>query len=381
MIFLFAFCILSILRFSSGFNLTVLHVNDVHSHFEEVSLNTGTCKEDMKRREECYGGVARMATYIRQTRASDPDTLLLNGGDFYQGTMWYSVFKYQPVVEFSNLLNYTAGSLGNHDWDDGGEGLQPFVSGVNFPVLAANLGSTLVRKVARSTVVRVRGRLVGIIGFITPDTATISNPGLNNTFLDIVPSVRQEAKSLKGLGVEIIIAVGHAGYTLDKELARRVAELDLVVGGHSHTFLYTGSPPSVERAQGEYPTYVVQDSGKVVPVVQAYCYTKYLGHLQLQFDSQGELLRPVAGVGVSSALPVLLDRSIQPDPAVERKLEKYQRVLRPYRQKVGSSTTPLIKLDNQENLLGNLVTDSMLAVWDDVQVDPLSSGLTESTLT
>ena len=77
-----------------------------------------------------------------------------------------------------------------------------------------------------------------------------------------------------GLGVEIIIAVGHAGYTVDKELARRVGEVDLVVGRHSHTFLYTGPPPSVERpqAQGEYPTYVVQDSGRVVPVVQAYCY-------------------------------------------------------------------------------------------------------------
>ena len=68
-----------------------------------------------------------------------------------------------------------------------------------------------------------------------------------------------------GLGVEI---------TVDKELARRVGEVDLVVGRHSHTFLYTGPPPSVERpqAQGEYPTYVVQDSGRVVPVVQAYCY-------------------------------------------------------------------------------------------------------------
>ena len=375
MIFLFfVFCISSILKLSSGFNLTVLHVNDVHSHFEEVSVNTGTCKEEQKRRADCYGGVARMATYIRQTRATDPDTLLLNGGDFYQGTMWYTVFKYQPVVEFSNLLNYTAGSLGNHDWDDGGEGLQPFVSGVNFPVLAANLGSSMVRNVARSVVVRVRGRLVGIIGFITPDTATISNPGLNNTFLDIVPSVSQEAKSLKGLGVEIIIAVGHAGYKVDKELARRVGELDLVVGGHSHTFLYSGPPPSVERSQGEYPTYVVQDSGRVVPVVQAYCYTKYIGHLHLQFDSQGELLRPVAGVGVSSARPVLLDHNIEPDQAVERKLEKYQTVLRPYRQRVGSSSTSLIKVDNQENLLGNLVTDSMLAVWDDVQVDQLSSA-------
>ena len=368
MIFLLVFCISSTLKLSSGLNLTILHVNDVHSHFEEVSLNTGTCKEDMKRRGECYGGVARMATYVRRTRDSDPETILLNGGDFYQGTMWYSVFKYQPVVEFSNILNYTAGSLGNHDWDDGGEGLQPFVTGVNFPVLAANLGSTLVRNVVKSTVVRVRGSLVGIIGFITPDTATISNPGLNNTFLDIVSSVSQEAKSLKGLGVDIIIAVGHAGYVVDQDLARRVGELDLVVGGHSHTFLYTGTPPSVERVQGEYPTYVVQDTGRVVPVVQAYCYTKYIGHLQLQFDDQGELVRPVAGVGVRSARPVLLDHRVKPDPAVERKLTKYQRVLQPYRQEVGTSTTQLIKLDNQENLLGNLVTDSMLAVWDDVQV-------------
>ena len=144
------------------------------------------------------------------------------------------------------------------------------------------------------------------------------------------------------------------------------------------TFLYTGPPPSVERPQGEYPTYVVQDSGRVVPVVQAYCYTKYIGHLQLQFDSQGELLRPVAGVGVRSARPVLLDHSVEQDLAVQRKLFKYQQVLQPYRQKVGSSITSLIKLDNQENLLGNLVTDSMLAAWEDVQVR--SAQITESVL-
>ena len=136
------FCLNSRITLSASLNLTILHVNDVHSHFEEVNVNTGTCKDDVKLRGECYGGVSRMVTYIRQARQSDPETLLLNGGDFYQGTMWYTVFKYQPVVEFSNVLNYTAGSLGNHDWDDGGEGLQPFVNGVNFPVLAANLVSS-----------------------------------------------------------------------------------------------------------------------------------------------------------------------------------------------------------------------------------------------
>ena len=81
------------IKFSSSFNVTLLHVNDVHSHFEEVNVNTGTCKDDMKERGECYGGVSRMASYISQVRHSDPDTLLLNGGDFYQGTMWYTVFK------------------------------------------------------------------------------------------------------------------------------------------------------------------------------------------------------------------------------------------------------------------------------------------------
>lgn len=61
---------------------------------------------------------------------------------------------------------------------------------------------------------------------------------------------------------------------------RQIEEIDVVVGGHSHTFLYTGTPPSVEQPKGPYPTYVTQASGKVVPVVQVYCYTKYLGHLK-----------------------------------------------------------------------------------------------------
>ena len=64
---------------------------------------------------------------------------MLNAGDLYQGTIWYTILKYQPVVELANMLNYTAISLGNHDFDNGIEGLIPFLKGVNFPVLAANM--------------------------------------------------------------------------------------------------------------------------------------------------------------------------------------------------------------------------------------------------
>ena len=175
-------------------HLTLLHVNDIHSHFEEVNVNTGTCKDDMKMRKECYGGMSRMAGYVQKVRAADPEALLLNAGDYYQGTMWYTIFKYEPVVEFSNLLNYSVMALGNHDFDDGSEGLQPFLEQVNYPVLAANLNTSVLAGIEKSTVLMVKGRRVGVIGYVTQDTGTISQPGAGNAFLDVIQSVREEAK-------------------------------------------------------------------------------------------------------------------------------------------------------------------------------------------
>ena len=340
----------------------------MHSHFEEVNIKTGTCKLADKDKGNCYGGLSRIFSYVKDVRREDPEALLLNGGDFYQGTMWYTIFKYQPVIEFSNLLNYTCGSLGNHDWDDGGEGLKPFVKQANFPLLAVNILSETVPEVRSSVVVTVRGVKIGIIGYITPETVTISNPGNRTYFYDIIPSVREEAKTLKSFGVNILVAVGHAGYSLDKELARSVEELDIVVGGHSHTFLYTGQEPSIEQAEGQYPTFIRQKSGRVVPVVQAYCYTKYIGHLELQFDEEGELLKPVETYGVWFAEPVLLDSSIVRDEWIETKFKKYLSVLQPYKEVVGSTLVPLERNENDESLLGNVVSDSMLSVWSEAQV-------------
>ena len=108
-------------------------------------------------------------------------------------------------------------------------------------------------------------------------------------FLDEVESVKREARRLKDLGVSIIIATGHAGYDIDLKMAAEIEELDLVVGGHSHTFLFTGDDKpegSIEHVEGDYPTYVKQANGRVVPVVQVYCYSKYLGHLELNFDKE-----------------------------------------------------------------------------------------------
>jgi len=92
----------------------------------------------------------------------------------------------------------------------------------------------------------------------------------------------KETRKLVDQGINIIIALGHSGYEKDKEIARRCPDVDLVVGGQSHTFLYSGKAPSKEVSEGPYPTIVVKPDGRKVPVVQAYAYTKYLGNLLLE---------------------------------------------------------------------------------------------------
>lgn len=86
---------------------------------------------------------------------------------------------------------------------------------------------------------------------------------------------------MRNKGVNIIIALGHSGYDVDRDIAKNCPLVDAVIGGHSNTFLYSGKQPDIEKIDGPYPTIVTQKSGKKVPVVQAYAYTKYLGEFRL----------------------------------------------------------------------------------------------------
>lgn len=90
-----------------------------------------------------------------------------------------------------------------------------------------------------------------------------------------------EAKRLRNKGINIIIALGHSGYEVDKKVALHCPDVDVVIGGHSHTFLYTGTPPEKEKPEGKYPTVVTRRNGQQVPVLQAYAFTKYMGKIDL----------------------------------------------------------------------------------------------------
>lgn len=99
----------------------------------------------------------------------------------------------------------------------------------------------------------------------------------------------EEAEILRNNGVHIIIALGHSGYETDQKIARNCPLVDAVIGGHSNTFLYSGDQPDAEKIDGPYPTVIKQSTGKVVPVVQAYAYTKYMGELKLSVSTVGTI--------------------------------------------------------------------------------------------
>jgi len=364
--------------------LDVLHINDIHSYFEETNKDSARCRDT----QDCYGGIARIYSKQKEIRHKNPDTtIFLNAGDFYQGTLWYTKFKYEPMIKFGNHLNYTAMGLGNHDFDDGVKGLIPFADATEFDLLACNMviseSTALVegQHFSKSVVKVINGTKVGIIGFIT-QTSSYNFPNSAITFRDEIASIKAEAERLDNEGVKILIGLGHSGYVIEQKIAEQVPLLDLVVGGHSHTFLYTPIDESdvpQDYVEGPYPTYVVSDSGKTIPVVQAKKYSKYLGHLTLHFDANGELKTPIKREGISFAKPYLMDNSVIPDPDTLRMMESYQADLTEYKATLGNTSELMfipddIFGDSFESNLGNALTESMAAVYNDSYIALLNNG-------
>lgn len=213
-----------------------------------------------------------------------------------------------------------------------------------------------VTNLKKSIVLEVKNNKIGIIGYLTPDTKFLVSPN-NIEYIDEVISVQEEADKLKSEGVNIIIALGHSGYEADKRIAKEVQGVDLVIGGHTNTFLWNGKTPDIEQIVGAYPTVIRQSSGKKVPVVQAYAYTKYLGKLHLKFDNKGELIS-------FDGQPILLDHSVAQEQDVLDLLETFRPGILNFTKNVVGKADVLLNgggaCREKECNLGNLIADSMV---------------------
>uniref|UniRef100_A0A3B5KF59 5'-nucleotidase n=1 Tax=Takifugu rubripes TaxID=31033 RepID=A0A3B5KF59_TAKRU len=345
---------------SWSWDLVLLHTNDVHARVEESDLYSGKCVSG-----GCFAGVARRSTMIQRIRSSHGNVLLLDAGDQFQGSVWFSFYKGAEAAHFMNKLRYDAMAIGNHEFDNGVDGLMaPFMEDVRFAVLSANirpdetLAATFGASCLPYKIFTVGGEKVGVVGYTSQETPALSRPGPHLKFEDEVTSLQLQVDKLQTMGVNKIVALGHSGFLVDQDIARKVRGVDVVVGGHTNTFLFTGTPPSNEIPAGPYPFMVESDDGRQVPVVQAYAYGKYLGYLKVTFDPEGNVVS-------STGNPILLNSSIPQDPDVLAEVEEWKKNLANYSSQLVGKT--LVFLDGTNPMcrfgecnLGNLICDAMV---------------------
>ncbi|XP_058127656.1 protein 5NUC-like [Anopheles ziemanni] len=350
----------------AAFELIVLHNSDMHARFEQTGAYGEECKPSDVANNRCYGGFARVAHKVREYRRAELfgglPVLYLNAGDTYTGTAWFTVYQNTIAAAFLNRLQPDAISLGNHEFDLGVDGLVPFLNEVKFPVVVANLNlsnTPTMRNISalrRSTVFTKAGVRVGVIGYLTPETKQIT-PASTVAFTDEIKAINIEAAALKAQGVNILIALGHSGLERDRAIAAGCPEVDVVIGGHSHTFLYSGTVPDVDVPAGPYPVMVTNAVGKQVPVAHAYAYTKYLGCLHLQFDADGNLM-------TVNGNPILLNGSVHREADVLRLLQRFRPGVMQLGYQIGHTNVHLdaSRCRFEECNIGNMLADSLVAV-------------------
>uniref|UniRef100_A0A182NMA1 5'-Nucleotidase C-terminal domain-containing protein n=1 Tax=Anopheles dirus TaxID=7168 RepID=A0A182NMA1_9DIPT len=341
------------------FPLSVFHVNDVYSRFNQVNLEGFTCIGQ----EACQGGYPRLVSAVRQLQAGAENSLYLNSGGSFKGTLWYTVHRWEVVAAMLNVLPADAMTLGRFDFFHGLEGLNPFMAASETPIVLTNVdnsGEPSFTNFERSLVVERAGRRIGLLGVIRTDVSAIGRPG-NLTFTDPVEAVRTESARLAAEGVDIVVVLSYNGFNTERRLARECGpHVDLVVGAQSNTVLFSGDNGDFPlEVEGEYPTVEFQPDGRRVLVVQAGSYARLVGNLTLYFDEDGE-------VDSWEGNPVFLDSSVVEDPAT-------MTALLPFREEVellGNRTVAVadVNMSREECVtgectLGTLITDSMVRAF------------------
>ncbi len=280
-------------RLSRGTRITILHVNDTHSHLDAI----GPRRDQL---EGTSGGLARAATVIAAAKQADPDTLLVHAGDFFQGTVYFPMTAGVAELSILSSLGLDAMTLGNHEFNLTPAALLGSLSTVfapvdglpdgtlaASPVVSSNLDfrnqslDGLQRYVQRRLVKEVGGIRVGFFGLVTPDPAEqfrtedpadpADPPAIDERFADLAA---QEAAALRATpaSADVVVLLSHLGIEWDRRLARTVQGIDAVISGHDH----------VRRAE-----VIPAQDGRRVPVVQAGAFYEWVGRLTLSVQPDG----------------------------------------------------------------------------------------------
>lgn len=257
------------------YKLTILHTNDVHSRIDPFPMDGSS--------NQGKGGAAKRMAIISKIRAEEKNVLLLDAGDMFQGTAYFNFFKGELEIKLMSQMGYDAATLGNHDFDGGIENLRDQLkSFANFPIINANYqfddtamkGMTVPYKIIRKGPLKI-----GITGVGIELNGLVPKKLCGNTlYQNPLESAEKYAKILKqDFNCDYVICLSHLGYSYktdqisDIKLAAASTHIDLIIGGHTHTFL-------------DKPTAVKNITGREVLVTQAGWAGMILGRIDVYFE-------------------------------------------------------------------------------------------------
>ena len=251
--------------------LVILHTNDTHSQIEVVRSGKGIGK----------GGVHQRAEFFAKIKAENENVLILDAGDYNQGTPYFTVFKGDLEVQVMNELGYEVVTLGNHEFDNGLDELARRLSNAKYTTVCANYDftDTPLKDIIKPYVVIERGGLkIGIFGITTDLKTLVAKQNIKGMVYEDAYEVTDAMalKLRKELGCDLVIALTHIGYSgypnqlSDINLAQKTENVDIIIGGHSHTFL---------KSEKIYKN----RAGKDVVIVQAGAQGEYVGCLEIEY--------------------------------------------------------------------------------------------------
>ena len=347
-------CPLNFLKEKKGLELTVLHTNDTHSHVAGIDKYGNAAFGT----EKSVGGLGRIAAAVKAAKAEKDNVIFVDAGDQFQGTLFFSVNKSPMLAEINDYMPWDAMTLGNHEFDDGCLALARFLERSKVPALAANLapekGCPLLKAdYAPHLIKEIRGDKVGIIGIANEQGSTLAAACEHTKFTGMTETLAREVAELEEQGVRHIVVVTHIGLPADRELARAVDGVDIIVGGHTHSFIGEG-----EGSEGPYPIVEKSPGGQPVLVVTAKRAAQYLGELNVTFDENGV---PASWNGA----PVEMKNDAPVDPQVSAVIDRYAKSLDEFRNTViGENSVDMADgMDlcrDVECLSGLLTSDAML---------------------
>lgn len=326
----------------SAEKLVILHTNDTHSAIEPNRDGTG--------------GMLQLKAVVDSVRRAEKNVVLVNAGDIVQGSLYFKYFRGEVEYPVTNMIGYDINILGNHEFDNGMEDLAGKYGTLKGERLSANydFSGTGMDGILKPYVIKkIGGKKIGFFGINIDPRSLIAEKCIDVKYKDVIPTANETAAFLKdGENCDLVVAVTHIGYKSsnekpgDVDLARSSKDIDIIIGGHSHTLVDPARPD-------RYPSLVDNAEGRPVRIVQTGKYGRYIGKLEIDLDN----LKGIDGTKVDYELIPVTSRF--PEEAYDAEMIEF---LKPYKHVVDSVNAHVIgqslyDMRNNSYGMANLTAD------------------------